>query len=109
MSRTQHAVTYCRSQRASIAGDKSHISQMILKPEYANGLFLKSKSGTSRRKPVLELKLRIKVTFFFNRFGGKVLSFSNRMYVYRRNTISLALACYYSVHRSREHRCHVKK
>jgi hypothetical protein len=69
MSRTRHAITHSRSQVASIAGDKSHISQIVVKPEYAKGLFLKSNSGTRSRKLVLELKLRIKVTFFLNRFG----------------------------------------
>jgi len=58
MSRTRNAIIKCRSLRVGIAGYITHISRMILKPEYANGLRMKSNSGTrKRRKLVLELKL----------------------------------------------------
>jgi hypothetical protein len=43
---------------------------MTLKPEYGNGLCVKGKSGTrKRRKMVLGLKLGVNFTFFFKSFG----------------------------------------
>jgi len=44
MCRTRNAITKCRSLGAGIAGDISHISRMILNPEYANCLCVKARA-----------------------------------------------------------------